>query len=727
VADLTTDPPDLLLAHADRLRDQRLWEAAAEAYGAYLDAVPDDWRAMVQRGHAVKEAGDTAGALVLYRAAEALAPDVADTKVQIGGALKRLGDLAGAFAAYADALAIDPLDPFAGPELTALAPFADAGPARLRQAVGALSIVFDASDLLAWFGGNRAPTGIQRVQLNIISRALTNPAEGSVTRVAAFDAGGGFWREVSAALFLRLYRLSRLGADTRDPIWVEAVEEARRQLREGADFPFAPGACLVNLGTSWWIKDYFLRVRHAQRRFGIRYIPFIHDCIPLLLPEHCSAPLVVEFAQWFAGLAAHADGFLANSECTAADATRILADVVPGVALPHAVIRLDAGPDAASAPDAQALPIPEDEPFVLVVGTIEARKNHLLVFQAWLNLLRKHGPAAVPRLVCVGKPGWLAEPALHLLQASPLLAEKVTILHGISDLVLATLYRRALFSIYNSFYEGWGLPVTESLGHGRAVVLPRHSALIEAGTPGGTFFDPQSEPDLIAKIEPLIFSPEARAAAEAGIARDVRLRDWGAITRDVLEAIAGFAGGETAAADARLPAPLAQAMPLRLFGRTRPDAEMALADLLRDGLGWHALEDWGCWSLPGRARLRLPLTAPVGEPLRLYLGLQTPPGRAPITLRLRAMTEGGWGSLTLAPGARQTAFLDIEAAPDDAVVIEIEAATPHALAGRRRGEAARSVGIGVTEVMVCRREDLAARIDFLERQHFTAPQAPPRG
>ncbi|MES2713171.1 MAG: tetratricopeptide repeat protein, partial [Pseudomonadota bacterium] len=159
MATLSDEAPAALLARADRLRDQRLWDAAAEAYATYLDAAPDDWRAMVQRGHAVKEAGDTAGALALYRAAEALAPDVADTKVQIGGALKRLGDPAGAFAAFADALALDPQNPFAGPELTALAPFADAMPARPRAAGAALLIVFDASDLLAWFRDNRAPTG----------------------------------------------------------------------------------------------------------------------------------------------------------------------------------------------------------------------------------------------------------------------------------------------------------------------------------------------------------------------------------------------------------------------------------------------------------------------------------------------------------------------------------------------------------------------------------------
>ena len=220
----------------------------------------------------------------------------------------------------------------------------------------------------------------------------------------------------------------------------------------------------------------------------------------------------------------------------------------------------------------------------------------------------------------MGKAGWLAEPALTLLAASPLLGEKVSILHGISDPVLGTLYRRAMFTIYNSFYEGWGLPVTESLGHGRICVLPRHSALAEAGAVGGVFFEPQSEPDLIAKLEPLLFDAEARERGEALIAREVRLRDWPAITTDVLEAVRGFDFGVAVPAPARLPWPQGRALATRLLGGVRPQAAMAEAEAVRDGLLWHPLEAWGCWTAPGRARLRLTLTEAAQGRMRLYWG-----------------------------------------------------------------------------------------------------------
>ena len=51
---------------------------------------------------------------------------------------------------------------------------------------------------------------------------------------------------------------------------------------------------------------------------------------------------------------------------------------------------------------------PRPRPYVLFVATVESRKNHLMVFNAWLALIRRHGAEAVPDLVCVGKRGWKA-------------------------------------------------------------------------------------------------------------------------------------------------------------------------------------------------------------------------------------------------------------------------------------------------------------------------------
>jgi len=711
---------ELRLRQANELRDQRLWDAAIAAYRAYLNLRPEDWRARIQLGHCLKEQGDPAAALLAYREAEAAAPDEADIHLQIGHALKLLGETEAAWRSYARALELDPENEDAAREASALARLATPLAPRVAAPGQLAQIVFDCSDLVAYLADNRIPTGIQRVQLNVTARALLDPADGVATAAVAFDSATGAWREIGRDLFLRIWRLSRSGGDTAAPDWVATLSELRSAIAGGADFAFAPGASLVNLGTSWWIKDYFLHVRHVARLHGVRYVPMIHDCIPLMVPEHCPPALVAEFAQWFSTMVAVADGALANSQWSAADAQRLALQVVPGKELPVRVVRLDAdlkrdlgGSAQDGWPARPDLPEP-DEPFVLCVGTIESRKNHLMLFQAWLTLIRRHGAGRVPRLVCIGKPGWLAEPAIQLWQNSALLRERVLIAHGVPDVTLAALYRAALFTVTNSHYEGWGLPVTESLSFGRIPLVSRNTSLVEAGGEAAVYFEPRSEPDLIAQLERLIFDAAERHRLEQRIAETVRLRSWGEIADQIMGEVLALRDGGGAGAGPRLRLEPGATCALRLAGDGSPSPAKALAETLREGLCWHPLESWGCWTRPGVARLRLKLAGGVpAKPMRVYLGCVAPAQE--VRIGLRAYAAGSpvprFRRLAAEPHSRFTAVLEV-AGRGDEILVEIDGGE-----GVPTGtEDPRRLGLGITAVMACASDDLAARLDFLERQ-----------
>ena len=709
------------LRQADSLRDQRMWDAAALAYRAHLLQQPDDWRARIQLGHCLKEGGDVAASLVAYREAAAAAPNNSDVHLHIGHALKLLGEGEGAWRAYARALELDPDSGEAARNAQSLARLAGPLSQQPRAPGQSLQIVFDSSDLVAYVTHNRTPTGIQRVQLNITARALLDPIEGVATTTVAFDDASGFWREIGRDLFLRLWRLSRIGGEVDAPAWKEVVEELRETLREGPDFVFAPGASLVNLGTSWWIPDYFLRVRHVMRQYGVRYVPLVYDCIPLMVPEHCHEDLAREFAQWFSSMAVLSSSALAISEWSAADARRIAAEIVPERSLPINVVRLDAdlrrelGAAAADGWPARAdLPEPGED-FVLCVGTIESRKNHLMLFQAWLALIRRHGAERVPRLVCIGKAGWLADAAMTLWRNSPALQERVSIAHGVPDVALAALYGRALFTVTNSFYEGWGLPVTESLSFGRVPLVARNTSLTEAGGEAAVYFEPDNLPDLVAKLETLVFDAEERARREAVVRETVSLRSWGDIADQVMREVS-TRGTEPPEAPVQLST--AVIYPLRLIGGGKAARSKAMADLVRDGLAWHPMESWGCWTRPGLARLRLPIG--VDGPLRLHLGCLAPNGSRGV--RLRAFGAGGTPGAFLpavtegSGDGRFACVLDVEAS-GGAVIVEIDggSGTP---VGVTEDHPGRPVGLGVTAVMLCRPDDFQARLDFLERQAY---------
>ncbi|MFC7691697.1 tetratricopeptide repeat protein [Paeniroseomonas aquatica] len=204
--DATADA-DALLARADALRDQQAWSEAADAYAAFLRLRPDHWAIRVQYGHCLKESGDPDRALLAYREAERLQPGDADIHLQIGHVLKRLDRHEEALEEYARALLLDPASPAARAEIMALDPGlpeppAMPGPGHLPrdlappaaaagQPAGAATVIFDASDLLDYFQHNRAPTGIQRVQLAIIREAL---AATPGVAIAGFVAGEGCGR-----------------------------------------------------------------------------------------------------------------------------------------------------------------------------------------------------------------------------------------------------------------------------------------------------------------------------------------------------------------------------------------------------------------------------------------------------------------------------------------------------------------------------------------------------
>lgn len=738
------DDPDALLPLADRQRAARDYLGAAETYRRFLLARPEAWGIRVQQGHCLKEAGQVAEALAAYREAEADAPEDADLQLQIGHALKVMGRWPEAARAYARALALAPGNDDArreaeataewmtGPEIEAAdrvalglppAGLPEEAPEAPLPDPAAQAVVFDVTDLLHYFNAHRTPTGIQRVQLGIVTRALQAAPRGMAISVVVFDLRARCWRTVEARGFLRLCALAAAGADATAPEWTALRDALRRRVNAEPPRRFPRDALLVNLGNSWSMPDYFRALRMARRESGLRYVPFVHDCVPLIVPEHCLADLVRNYVRWFGGVGLHAHGILCNSENTRRDVERHLRALLPAEPMveppPAYVVRLDADPRALlpEAPEASLPMLREDEPFALFVATLESRKNHLLVFTAWLQLLRRLGPAAVPRLVCVGKPGWHAEAALGLLRGAPELQRHVLLLHDISDPELDALYRRAQFTVYNSHYEGWGLPITEAFAHGRIVVTPRHSALVEAGGEAALYFTPQSLPELTALLERVMTDAPFRAQQEAVVRQKGRPRSWDAVKDEALDALAALAA-RPAAPPPRLPLRPGHRYPLARGDGTALHLDPAMAELVREGPGWYPLDDWGVSCAAGLATLRLPLPPGPPAPLRLYLEMQAPRSARPdsrMDVQLRIGTA--LFRLDLAPEEAATCVFDLPATAGDTLEVEIDSG--EGVRALQHGEA-RLLGLGLRGFMLCRQDDHLARLAFLETQSLSS-------
>jgi tetratricopeptide (TPR) repeat protein len=287
------------------------WDGAARAYATAAKFRPEVANLWVQYGNALKESGREREAEPAYRRAIDAAPDSVDAHLQLGHLLKRLGRVHDAVSFYTKAAR---LDPTCGPAVTAfgrLPSFSTedgafsrnvdpspnsnmesqncAGYAASSAAFGApdgsVTIIFDVADLVTYFGDARSPTGIQRVQIEVVRGALLSSSPHHSILVCAYSGRRDAWIEIASAEFLRLCDLCLGGGDTRDPVWRQSVSDLNGVMLSSPEHRFRDGQCLVNLGTSWWLKNYFLSLRNVKRRYRVLYIPFVHDLIPVLMPE----------------------------------------------------------------------------------------------------------------------------------------------------------------------------------------------------------------------------------------------------------------------------------------------------------------------------------------------------------------------------------------------------------------------------------------------------------
>lgn len=135
--------------------------------------------------------------------------------------------------------------------------------------------------------------------------------------------------------------------------------------------------------------------------------------------------------------------------------------------------------------------------FVLSVGTIERRKNLLLIIKS-LAMVKQ--PV---KLVVIGRQTPYAEAvkkAIHRYR----LTDRMIFLEQVDFGHLPAIYQSAKAFVYPSRYEGFGIPVLEALNSGTPVIAAKGSCLEEAGGPHSLYVDPDNEADLAEKINLLL-------------------------------------------------------------------------------------------------------------------------------------------------------------------------------------------------------------------------------
>jgi glycosyltransferase involved in cell wall biosynthesis len=113
--------------------------------------------------------------------------------------------------------------------------------------------------------------------------------------------------------------------------------------------------------------------------------------------------------------------------------------------------------------------MPLQQPYFVVLGNIEPRKNHWMLLQLWRRLVDQHA-AAAPRLVIIGQRAWECENVVDLLERCRQLRAFVIERASCGDEELVNMLRHARALLYPSFVEGFGLPIAEALSLGVPVI-----------------------------------------------------------------------------------------------------------------------------------------------------------------------------------------------------------------------------------------------------------------
>lgn len=351
-------------------------------------------------------------------------------------------------------------------------------------------VVFDLSRLISR-ARHATPTGIDRVDLAYARAVLAQferpvgfcadvPGLGRRTfahaAVARFiNALAARWADPSA---------NQTGGVRRNPAW---------QLLIGIDSSPAVPAAAIELVVAHQRLDRPDRLQRQLRRSGNRLVTFIHDAIPCQFPEYARAESAERHRVRLVTAARHAHGLIVNSQATAAAMSPWLdceRDAPPLLVAPLGIER----------PVVTSVPPRLDRPYFLCIGTIEPRKNHLLLLNIWRRLAETLPPDALPRLVLVGRRGWENENIIDMLDRCPALAGVVEEHGDLDDTRLSGLIAGASAVLMPSFAEGFGLPVAEALAHGTAVIASDLAALRETGGDVPDYLDPLDGPAWLAAI-----------------------------------------------------------------------------------------------------------------------------------------------------------------------------------------------------------------------------------
>jgi glycosyltransferase involved in cell wall biosynthesis len=501
--------------------------------------------------------------------------------------------------------------------------------------------LLDVTDFVEFLQREESVSGVQRVVAELTPRLPD-------VQLVVLDRARGQFVELMAHERELLHKLNDFN---REELAAQANTILDRA-RTAAPQLINTESILIFLGALWISDSLMLAARNAQAN-GAKLVVLLYDLTPVLDANHTAAVnrLFERYLSIAGQLATRVPAISQSSRNDFTDYCETHGWLTP----PGAATKLPPGVTPSVLHDAdQDSPWPR--PYALFVGTIEGRKNHLLALNAWRELAQDPNyEQLLPDLVCVGRLGWNANEFLTQYVTTNGLGGKISVLDsGVDDTQLADFYQHAEFTIYPSRYEGWGLPVSESLAFGKVPVVADNSSLREAGGELAVYCETDNQESFFSVLKIEVLNPQKRSQWEHKIAGSAMEN----VTWDQVAAIIEAEITEAIAAEPRSVMPpevelgREYALGNQLIPPSAAHADQFLDHLTREGLTpllhqqpknidlqivdaaligeFGSPQTWGYELRPGKvATLRI--TRPTNAPITVHFATRSMPGVATIS------------------------------------------------------------------------------------------------
>lgn len=395
-----------------------------------------------------------------------------------------------------------------------------------------MRIWIDLTDFLEWRG---SLTGIQRVQYNIsklyvqsgidvhffIYKEKTrnfyevefNPEEVVRAGIVLGDVDNKKNKSRFIQKMTPLYIANKIKSSYRTK---EVVSDSQSKCIFGSgDIVLVMGVMCVG----HYIDD--LSICKANNKFKL--INFAFDMIPSLFPGYVVEWLPDAFTKYQKKVYAISDGVLAISKSTANDIRSFMKQQSIKNNLKISVVRIGEGINTDDKIKKKSLAGITSNKFILSVSTVECRKNHAAFFYI-LKEAKQRG-IELPKIIIVGRDGWLTDDIRYIMRNDLDAKEQIKILNSVDDSELSWLYKNCLFTVFPSFYEGWGMPVAESLAYGKLCLSSNTSSMPEIAGDMIDYFSPYDTGEMLECVVKYL-NPIERKKKENIIKHDYRKTSW---------------------------------------------------------------------------------------------------------------------------------------------------------------------------------------------------------